>query len=467
MSLFDSMLSGFGGGGNSRTSRRPNLLDETLSSRPKKPDPKLFSLTDSVGVYGSNRPKDVKKMESGLNKLGFMDNKKTGDSKGQFSAQLRQGMQAFQKASKLAVDGQANVGGPTATTLSQQVKKIRERRAAEEKQALTPKPPAPKPTPAPALSAKPRPWWRTRKPIKMPDEDYSSTRRTMEGMLRYGDDGDLPNLYADSIRNDGNLAANEMAEFLRQLEETAPKRVKGFEKAVFNKLNDDEKEKYFPEVFGKKPEKKSLLQQAAYRPEDNKGKSRNASYPILGDGDGNDLRIKTAQNASSGAQPPKTLTPPPRKPASTPQSVSPISNPIIRNDSMGSGHFGASRDNGKRKHKGIDIIALPDHPVMSPVEGKIERIGDPYGDGKYKIIWIKTKNSDEVGLFYVRPSDPSGKPIVNPGDTVKPGQVIGSMQDLKKRFPNMDNHVHFEVKKGGKAIDPTPWLKKWKGTKRP
>ncbi|HEB79661.1 MAG TPA: hypothetical protein ENI79_04215 [Rhodospirillales bacterium] len=103
-------------------------------------------------------------------------------------------MQAFQKASKLAVDGQANVGGPTATTLSQQVKKIRERRAAEEKKTrmtspLTPKPLVPKPfvakqPPSPAFLEKPNPWWRTRRPGKMPDEDYSEIRRTMEDMLK-------------------------------------------------------------------------------------------------------------------------------------------------------------------------------------------------------------------------------------------------------------------------------------------
>jgi len=43
-------------------------------------------------------------------------------------------------------------------------------------------------------------------PLKFPDEDYSSTRGAMEGMLRYGD-GDLPDLYAaPQIRAGGHKA---------------------------------------------------------------------------------------------------------------------------------------------------------------------------------------------------------------------------------------------------------------------
>ncbi len=37
--------------------------------------------------------------------------------------------------------------------------------------------------------------------MKISDEDYSSTRGAMEGMLKYGDNGALPDLYADSIRD--------------------------------------------------------------------------------------------------------------------------------------------------------------------------------------------------------------------------------------------------------------------------
>ena len=94
----------------------------------------------------------------------------------------------------------------------------------------------------------------------------------------------------------------------------------------------------------------------------------------------------------------------------------------------------------------------------------MERIGDPYGDGKYDIIWIKAKGGHKVGLFYVSPRDANGRQTVKPGDQIKHGQVIGTMQDIAKRVSEMKNHLHLKVMKNGKAINPMPWLKKW-GTK--
>ena len=94
----------------------------------------------------------------------------------------------------------------------------------------------------------------------------------------------------------------------------------------------------------------------------------------------------------------------------------------------------------------------------------MERIGDPYGDGKYDIIWIKAKDGHKVGLYYVSPRDAGGRRTVKPGDQIKHGQVIGTMQDIAKSVPGMNNHLHLKVMKNGKAIDPTAWFKKW-GTK--
>jgi murein DD-endopeptidase MepM/ murein hydrolase activator NlpD len=140
---------------------------------------------------------------------------------------------------------------------------------------------------------------------------------------------------------------------------------------------------------------------------------------------------------------------------------SPVPNPKMRNDNQGHGHFGADRDGGKRRHKGVDIESAPKTVVKSPVDGVVERIGDPYGDGNYKIVWIRTKDNREVGLYYVTPNDADGNPIIKPGDPVKSGAPVGTMQDLTKKFPGMDNHLHLEILRGGKAVDPAPWLKQW------
>ncbi len=157
------------------------------------------------------------------------------------------------------------------------------------------------------------------------------------------------------------------------------------------------------------------------------------------------------------------------------EMFSPVENPTIRNDDEGRGKFGTDRTKTVRdpdgkvrkieyKHQGVDLIARSGSMIRSPVEGTVERIGDPYGDGKYDIIWIKAKGGHKVGLFYVSPRDANGRQTVKPGDQIKHGQVIGTMQDIAKRVSEMKNHLHLKVMKNGKAINPMPWLKKW-GTK--
>ena len=135
---------------------------------------------------------------------------------------------------------------------------------------------------------------------------------------------------------------------------------------------------------------------------------------------------------------------------------SPIENPTIRNDDEGRGNFKTDRTKTVRdpdgtvqkveyKHQGIDLNARPGSMIRSPVEGIVERIGDPYGDGKYDIISIKANDGHKVGLYYVSPRDAGGRRTVKPGDQIKHGQVIGTMQDIAKSVPGMNNHLHLKV----------------------
>ncbi len=152
-----------------------------------------------------------------------------------------------------------------------------------------------------------------------------------------------------------------------------------------------------------------------------------------------------------------------------PSAVSPVPNPKRRNDLIGSGAFGASRGGGTRKHQGVDLEAPAGSPVRSPVDGAVEKIGDPYRKGhplhgQFNTIWIRTKTGFRVKMFYVNPQDRNGNPLVKPGDIVRAGQPVGTMQDRARHDKGMINHLHLEIR-GGKglktAIDPAPWLKKW------
>jgi len=118
-------------------------------------------------------------------------------------------------------------------------------------------------------------------------------------------------------------------------------------------------------------------------------------------------------------------------------------------DGFGSGHFGAFR--GSRTHKGVDLLADSGEVIESPVTGTVTKLGYPYGnDLSYRYVQI-TAGDYDFRVFYVDPS-------VRVGQEVAADTAIGLAQDLGRRYPGIPNHVHFEIKKDGAYLDPTPTL---------
>ena len=126
----------------------------------------------------------------------------------------------------------------------------------------------------------------------------------------------------------------------------------------------------------------------------------------------------------------------------------------IRNDASGQGHFGARR--GSRTHQGLDLVAVPGEPVMSPVAGRFIRTGRPYAnDSRYRLAVIHGAGR-EWKIMYVEPLA-----TLKAGDRVKAGQVIGTAQDnVAKYGPPMTNHIHVEARTivGADLLDPAPLL---------
>ncbi|MEQ3723498.1 M23 family metallopeptidase [Alcanivorax sp.] len=118
-------------------------------------------------------------------------------------------------------------------------------------------------------------------------------------------------------------------------------------------------------------------------------------------------------------------------------------------DGFGAGHFGAPR--GSRTHKGVDLLASSGEAIESPVTGTVTKLGYSYGDDlSYRYVQI-TAGGYDFRVFYVDPS-------VRVGQGVTANTAIGLTQDLGQRYPGIPNHVHFEIKKDGDYLDPTPAL---------
>jgi len=176
--------------------------------------------------------------------------------------------------------------------------------------------------------------------------------------------------------------------------------------------------------------------------------------------DGNSVHVSshTRSAPGSGGDISTDKTKSPEAPAMKP----PVPNARVRGkDDWGKGHFGAKRENPDRtfrEHKGVDIVTAPGETVVSPVSGTYVRPARPYADDpRYSGAMIKADDGTEVKVFYISPA--TG---LKPGDRVEAGKTpLGTSQDLAQKYPArgergpITNHVHIQVKRDGKFIDPT------------
>ena len=123
----------------------------------------------------------------------------------------------------------------------------------------------------------------------------------------------------------------------------------------------------------------------------------------------------------------------------------------IRTDLAGDGNFAAPR-NGRRRHKGIDIVADMDTPVHAPLSGRVIAAEFERGYGKHIEI---QHNGYNLKTLYAHLS----KIVISKNQLVKQGQVIGYVGKTgNARGKNVLPHLHFEMYKDGKIIDPSVYL---------
>lgn len=140
--------------------------------------------------------------------------------------------------------------------------------------------------------------------------------------------------------------------------------------------------------------------------------------------------------------------------------VSPFSPRI---DERGNWWFGAQRKNSFGYHRGIDIeVSGMFQPVFAPFSGIVSKKGTVYnGDSKWKYIEIWGDAPNEI--YKVRLLYCTLLPFLKEGDSISEGEQIGETQDISIKHNDgikspMLPHLHIEVIKNGKWIDPAPFF---------
>ena len=94
-------------------------------------------------------------------------------------------------------------------------------------------------------------------------------------------------------------------------------------------------------------------------------------------------------------------------------------------------------------HTGLDIAAPMGSDVRSSYSGKVKKTGEDSRNGKYIVV----KHSDKLETVYCHLSEI----LTKKGRKVLSGQVIGKVGSTGW---STGPHLHFEIRKNGKSIDP-------------
>ena len=116
-----------------------------------------------------------------------------------------------------------------------------------------------------------------------------------------------------------------------------------------------------------------------------------------------------------------------------------------------SNSWGAARDGGRRKHKGIDIFAPKGTAVVAVADGIISYIGEQPKGGQ--VIWLTTESG---ASFYYAHLD-RWAPGLYEGMEVRSGDLLGYVGNTGNARTTPP-HLHFGVNQNDEMVNPYPIL---------
>jgi murein DD-endopeptidase MepM/ murein hydrolase activator NlpD len=119
------------------------------------------------------------------------------------------------------------------------------------------------------------------------------------------------------------------------------------------------------------------------------------------------------------------------------------------------GEFGAPRSGG-RVHEGFDINAACETKLVAVRAGKVVKRGyDPVLYGNYLLIKGRMQRRTYFYSHLIKPAVPKR------GELVKTGQRVGKVGRTGNARYVPGCHLHFEIRRRGRPIDPEPHLRRW------
>ena len=120
--------------------------------------------------------------------------------------------------------------------------------------------------------------------------------------------------------------------------------------------------------------------------------------------------------------------------------------PVQRASAVVTSEFGAPR--GRSRHEGIDLSAPAGTPVTATADGVVAFAGRSGDFGRLVIV--------DHGVGWQTRYAHLKRIKVKKGKKVARGEVIGT---VGKSGNATGNHLHYEVRRDGRAVDPRPYLR--------